>query len=187
MKGVVFTEFQEMIEGQFGLEMYDRLIEASELPSGGAYTAVGTYDHSELLQLVTRLSFETGSDVPDLVRAFGVHLFSQFSVANPQFLDGLETSVDFLRSVEDYIHVEVRKLYPDAELPKFKFEQVADGRWEMIYQSSRPFADLAHGLIAATIEHFGDAIDLERIDEPEVSGTSARFILTSRERAPVCS
>jgi len=187
MKGVVFTEFQEMIEDQFGLKMYDQLIEACELPSDGAYTSVGTYDHAELLQLVTKLSSETGVEVPELVRAFGVHLFSRFSTGYPQFLEGSETSVDFLRSVEDYIHVEVRKLYPDAELPKFTFEQVAEGRWEMKYDSSRPFADLAHGLIAATIEHFGDAIDLERFDEPEASGMAARFVLTSRERAPVCN
>lgn len=187
MKGVVFTEFQEMIEDQFGLEMYDRLIAASELASGGAYTSVGTYDHTELLQLVTKLSFETGAKVSDLVRAFGVHLFSRFSVAYPQFLEGVETSIDFLQSIDDYIHVEVRKLYPDAELPKFTFRQVTDGCWEMTYQSSRPFADLAHGLITATIEHFGDAIDLERIDEREASGMAARFVLTSRESAPVCS
>ena len=187
MKGVVFTEFQEMIEDQFGLEMYDRLIQACDLSSHGAYTSVGTYDHSELLKLVTKLSSETGAEVPELVRAFGVHLFSRFSVAYPQFLEGIETAIDFLRSVEDCIHVEVRKLYPDAELPKFTFEQIAESRWEMNYESSRPFADLAHGLIAATIEHFGDAIDLDRFDGPEASGMAARFVLTSRERATACS
>lgn len=44
MKGVVFTEFIEMVEGRFGLAMVDRIIEAAQLPSSGVYTAVGTYD-----------------------------------------------------------------------------------------------------------------------------------------------
>ena len=42
MKGIVFTEFLEMVEAQFGLDTVDAIIENSDLPSRGAYTAVGT-------------------------------------------------------------------------------------------------------------------------------------------------
>ena len=42
MKGVIFTEFMELVEHQFGLEELDTLIEESAVPSGGVYTAVGT-------------------------------------------------------------------------------------------------------------------------------------------------
>jgi hypothetical protein len=56
MKGVVFTEFLEMVEGRFGLAMADRIIEAAQLPSSGAYTAVGTYDYTEMVHLVNALS-----------------------------------------------------------------------------------------------------------------------------------
>jgi Haem-NO-binding len=52
MKGVVFTEFIEMVEDRFSPEMADRIIERAKLPSGGAYTTVGTYDHGEMIQLV---------------------------------------------------------------------------------------------------------------------------------------
>lgn len=185
MKGVVFTEFQEMIEGQFGIEMYDRLVQACVLSTDGAYTSVGTYDHSELLQLVQQLSSETEVEVANLVRVFGEHLFSTFAKGYPQFLDGVESGIEFLASVEDYIHVEVRKLYPDAELPKFEFEQVDEGRWELRYASTRPFADLAHGLISATIEHFEDELDLDRFDPPGNPGMEATFILTSKKHVPV--
>jgi len=52
------------------------------------------------------------------------------------------------------IHVEVRKLYPDAELPTFTCDTSTPGRLTMLYRSSRPFADLAEGLIAGCIAHF---------------------------------
>src|SRR5262245_35992633 len=52
MKGVVFTEFLEMVGAKFGEDMVDDVILACELPSGGAYTSVGTYDHQELFALV---------------------------------------------------------------------------------------------------------------------------------------
>ena len=32
MKGIVFTEFLEMVEDQFGLETVDDIIEAADLP-----------------------------------------------------------------------------------------------------------------------------------------------------------
>ena len=71
MKGVVFTEFLEMVEEKFSPEMVDTIIGASDLPSQGAYTSLGTYDHNEMIQLVTHLSKETNIAVPDLIRTFG--------------------------------------------------------------------------------------------------------------------
>lgn len=184
MKGVVFTVFQEMIEDNFGLEMYDRLIQSCDLPSDAAYTAVGTYDHTELMQLVGRLSMETGTPVPELVKAFGKHLFGALATAYPQFAEEVDNSIDFLASIEDYIHVEVKKLYPDAELPTFEFEQTGEQQWELRYFSTRPFADLCEGLVLASIEHFGDPVDVLREDDVDQPGTRARFLLTSRERVP---
>ncbi|MCX7200840.1 MAG: hypothetical protein NTV17_00650 [Burkholderiales bacterium] len=41
MKGMIFTEFLELVERTYSPEMADDLIDASNLPSGGAYTSVG--------------------------------------------------------------------------------------------------------------------------------------------------
>ena len=55
MKGIVFTEFLEMVEETFGLETVDTIIENSNLPSEGIYTSVGTYDFNEMVSLITAL------------------------------------------------------------------------------------------------------------------------------------
>ncbi len=180
MKGVVFTEFIEMVESAFSPEVADRIIEETSLASGGAYTAVGTYDHDEIIQLVQALSQESGVSVPDLVRTFGQHLFGRLVTAYPQFLEGVESNLDFLERVEDVIHVEVRKLYPDAELPTFAFSRVNRDCLELDYRSPRPFADLAEGLILGCAEHFAEEIELQR--EPLTNGpeTHVRFTITCR-------
>ena len=49
MKGIVFTEFLEMVEASYGLQTVDTIIENASLPSEGAYTAVGTYDFNEMV------------------------------------------------------------------------------------------------------------------------------------------
>lgn len=154
MKGVVFTEFMDMVEEVFSDEVLDDIIDAAELPNDGAYTTVGTYDHEEIVRLVVALSEQTNIAVPELLEAFGNHLLGQFVKGYPQFFADARDAFDFLSNIDGYIHVEVLKLYPDAELPKFFHEQLSDTHLRMYYQSSRHFEDLAVGLIKGTLAHF---------------------------------
>ncbi len=178
MKGIVFTEFSEMVEEQFGDEMMDTIIEESQLPSGGSYTAVGTYDHTEILQLVTALSSATNIEVPKLVFAFGEHLYKYFYAHYPAFFDATTNAFDFLQSVEDHIHVEVKKLYPDAELPRFDSRKINSSQFEMIYRSTRPFADVAEGLITACCRHYNESVTIQREEIRDESGQGIRFLVT---------
>lgn len=49
---------------------------------------------------------------------------------------------------------EVRKLYPNAELPRFYYEQQSANELTMYYLSSRHFEDLAVGLITGCLAFF---------------------------------
>ncbi|MEW6544506.1 MAG: heme NO-binding domain-containing protein [Nitrospirota bacterium] len=178
MKGIVFTEFLGMVEDRFGGETVERIIEEAALPSGAAYTAVGTYDHQELVRLAGRLSAAVKVGVPELVQAFGEHLFGRFVQAYPHFFKGVDSAFAFLAAIEDHIHVDVRKLYPDAELPTFVCTTLGPDRMEMTYRSKRPFGDLAEGLIRGCIKHFGERIAVQRETLPGESGTAIRFTLT---------
>jgi hypothetical protein len=175
---MVFTEFLEMVEETFSPDMVDTILDASDLSSGGAYTTLGTYDYAEKVQLVSHLSRETEVPVPKLLHQFGVHLFSRFVSGYPSFFASDNDAFGFLEKVEDYIHVEVRKLYADAELPTFEYEKLGADRLVMVYASSRPFGDLAEGLIQGCIRHFGGGIGVEREDLPDPKRTRVRFTLT---------
>ena len=166
MKGMVFTEFLEMVESKFSADMVDDIIEDSDLPSGGAYTAVGTYDHAELVTMVGALAQRSGLPVPALVHAFGLHLFGRFHALYPKFFEGTSNALDFLEGIETVIHTEVRKLYPDAQLPQFDCARSASGL-DMVYPSPRHFGDLAAGLIDGAVAHFGDAVSVTRRDLPD--------------------
>ena len=176
MKGVVFTEFLELVESNFGMEVADR-VQTKGFPEDTGFTSVGTYDHQILISLVVELSHETGVPVRELVLAFGKHLFHSFSRNFPDTLVGVNNSIDLLQKVEGVIHGEVQKLYPDAELPSFSFSPSPEGHFQMEYISARPFADLAEGLIGATIEHFGDDLRCVRTDLDGPPGTHALFKL----------
>jgi hypothetical protein len=176
MKGIVFTEFLEMVEDRFSADMVDGIIDRADPPSGGAYTAVGTYDHREIVALVAALSAETGVDVTTLLHAFGQHLFARFVENFPHFFDGQSNAFSFLEGVEDYIHVEVKKLYPDAELPSVVAARDGPDRMTIAYRSDRAMAALAHGLIDGCIAHFGEPIAVELESEGE-GGHQVNFAL----------
>jgi len=179
MKGMIFTEFMEMVEATWSLDMVDTLITRSKVASAGAYTSVGTYPHEEMLALVGALSQETGIAAASLVRTFGRHLFGRFALAYPRFFQGSSGSFPFLAGIENVIHAEVRKLYPDADLPTFEVER-GDNTLILTYFSDHPFADLAHGLIEGCVAHFGEPIEVQREAVTDRAGAQARFILTHR-------
>ncbi|MFT4746230.1 MAG: hypothetical protein ACI8XG_000300 [Congregibacter sp.] len=176
MKGILFTEFNEMVETQFSPELLDEIIVECDLASGGAYTTVGTYDHDELIQMVTKLAEKTNTSADDLVFAFGEHLAGRLATLFPSFFDESKSMFEFMKSLDNHIHVEVQKLYPDAALPKFSFDDTDPSCLIMEYQSPRGFSTLAHGLMQGVVKYYNEAITIK----PEhISGNShVRFHLT---------
>jgi len=170
MKGIVFTKFIEMVEEQFSIETAETMIESCELPSGGAYTSVGTYNHEEMVSLLVQLSKMTGTPVPDLLRSYGNYLFGQFAVLYPVFFEGITSSLAFAGQIDDVIHVEVMKLYPDAQLPRFESLSRTDDELKLLYRSDRHLGDFAEGLLEGCIIHFGEQnsviLKRENLDEP---------------------
>lgn len=177
MKGIVFTEFLDLVESRFSLQVVDRIVDGADLPSGGAYTAVGTYPHGEMVALVSALSRETGLTVAQLLHVYGEHLFTRFVALYPAFFEDVPGALEFLFEIETRIHTEVRKLYPDAELPSFECVRESPDRLVMDYRSSRHMADFAHGLIDGCLAHFGEQAQVERTPLADGSG-GTRFLLT---------
>ena len=183
MKGIVFTAFFDLVEEKFSLELLDKIIEEAKLPSGGAYASAGTYPHEELVAVVLGLSRETGIPVPDLLRTFGQHLADVFSKKFADFFTAHKEPLDFLAGVDGYVHVEVRKLYSEAELPRFFCERPNTDTLIMDYVSGRHFEDVAQGLIEGVLKHYGCTASITRGPSPTHLGKDAvRFtiVLTPR-------
>ncbi|UDM16336.1 heme NO-binding domain-containing protein [Vogesella sp. XCS3] len=178
MKGVVFTEFLGLVEQKFSADMVDDIIDDADLPHGGAYTAVGTYPFPEMVALIVALSKRTGLAVPVLIHTFGQYLFGRFFVLYPAFINACDSTIELVSHIEQVIHTEVRKLYPDAELPSFEVESHTAQRLSVVYRSPRCLADLAVGLIDGAVAHYGEQGHLHLTREAlDAEGTAVRFIL----------
>jgi hypothetical protein len=162
MKGLVFREFLEMVEQEFGYETVDAIIEDSKIESNGIYTNVGTYHHSELFELIHQLSSKKNIPANQLLFEFGKYVFTVFFKAYPIFFENKKNTFDLLKEIEDKIHVEVLKLYPEAELPSFTIQPSPNNEMVMLYRSKRKMSDFAEGLMQGCLLHFNEKANIEK-------------------------
>ena len=177
MKGIVFTEFLEMVEKVHDYDMVDTIIEEVNPPSGGAYTAVGTYPHSEIVQLIVSLGKHTNTSVPELLHVFGRYLFDTFVENYPSFFEKPKNAFEFFDSIDEYIHVEVLKLYPDAQLPSFETKLKTDKELHLVYESERKMAMFALGLMEKALEHYKEDADID-MQYVKEDGSKVLFVIS---------
>ncbi|MBX7148934.1 heme NO-binding domain-containing protein [bacterium] len=159
MKGIIFTVFNKLVEEKFGLETWDKLILAVKPKSKGAYTTAATYEDSELFSLVGELASTTKIPTTKLIKTFGSYTLLTLSKIYPAFFEG-KTLKEFLTSIDQIVHVEVKKLYPDAGLPKFNYENPSPNELVMNYESPRKLCVLAEGLIEGAAHYYKNKITI---------------------------
>jgi hypothetical protein len=165
MKGIIFTEFLEMVEKDYGFEVLNRLIDNSNLPSSGVYSGVGTYDYKEFTSLLLGLSEVLDLDTNRLLKKFGYHVFETFRSNYSVFFENVNHPFQLLEQVDSHVHKEVLKLYPDAQLPKFNTVRRAENKMDMLYDSTRRMEYFALGLIEASLSHFKKEFSIEMTEE----------------------
>lgn len=161
MKGVIFNVLEEMVVEQSGMLAWNQILDT--LAIEGVYTAGESYPDEELFSLVGSISEKTDIPVEILVGAFGERLFKGLAERNPSFIEAESTLKGFLKSVHDVIHIEVRKLYENPNLPDFEYEDNDGDTLLMRYRSPRKLCILAEGLIRGAASHYGTSI---KIDHP---------------------
>lgn len=175
MKGILLAEFVEYLEINLGEETAQKIIDDSNLESQGAYSRVGFYDYQELLSLLTQAVKETKLDANEVLTDFCFHVFKTLKEDYSFFFEGVNEAAEMLIRLDDHIHVEVQKLYPDAELPKFTYTK--EGKVITLnYSSPRPMALVAKGMLEACLLMFDGR---EKLSEYTIADDhkSATFIV----------
>ena len=154
MKGIVFTTFNDMVEKEAGIDVWESVLAAVDPESGGIYTAVEDFPDSELMSMVAELSRQIDTPQTELIEAFGEYLFHALTTKHPAFADEEPDFLNFLKSIDDVIHKEVKKLYQNPNLPSLKWEQPDPQTLIIFYRSPRKLCALAVGLIRGAAEHY---------------------------------
>ena len=160
MKGVIFNLLEEAVTSRWGEAAWEELLDSCGLD--GVFTSLGSYPDEQFVALVEAASERTGEGSFGLLRWFGRTAIPHLAESYPEFFSGHEGLGTFLLTLNDIIHAEVRKLYPDAQVPVFSFEAPEEGRLRIEYRSARKMCPLAVGFIEGAADRFHETVIIEQ-------------------------
>ncbi|EAT11528.1 guanylate cyclase [Bermanella marisrubri] len=164
MQGLIFNALEEFVIKNADLSTWNTILSETDLPSGGIYTAGGRYDDSEMMALAQAVCEKLGVDQATGLEVFGKFLFGFLQTRMASVLEGRKDLFDTLENLDNTVHVNVKRLHPDAYLPFFQFEYLDTNTGYLDYRSNRKLCSLASGLIQGCADHFNSPIHLEHVE-----------------------
>lgn len=159
MKGIIFNLVEDVVSEAYGEQVWDQLLTEAKLD--GAYTSMGDYPDEQLHALVGAAA--TALDVPpeQVLRQLGHGAARGLSDQYPHFFTPHRRSIDFVVTLNDVIHTEVRKIHRAADPPEFVFTHVGDDELLIEYRSRRGLCALADGMLGGAASYFREQATVE--------------------------
>ncbi len=154
----MFNLLESLVVADHGETAWDAVLETAN--ASGAYTSLGNYPDAELAQLLEAVMALRG-EASGGYRWFGRGSIPFLARRYPVFFTPHTTTTQFLLTLNDIIHTEVRKIYPGADVPVFDFELVPGGV-ALGYHSQRRLCQLGSGLIEGAADHFHERVTIEQ-------------------------
>ncbi len=137
MKGIIFKAFEDFVVANFGDEFYEQVLDDTPSAAPGVFVGPGTYPDAVLLALVQTAVQRAGISLEQALTAFGRFAFARLAATAPACVSGHAHPISLLQSIDSIIHIEVKKLYPEAVTPRIQVVQLADDRAQLCYHSER--------------------------------------------------
>lgn len=163
MKGAVFIALNELVETQHGIDAWELLLSKVQPECGGIYVSTEDYPDSDIQKFVFEISTLLNVPGTAVTKLFGRYLFDELNGKFPMFTQASSGLFQFLDSIENVIHKEVRKLYENPSLPRLDCEYNDNDTLTIEYRSPRKLCYLAEGLIQGASEFYNTEISLEHV------------------------
>ncbi len=163
MKGVVFNLLEAFVVENWGEEAYESILDLCPLQTKEPFVGPGTYPDADLFTIATAAAERVGVPLPDALRAFGKFAFPHLVAKFPDYAKDASTAREFLLGVHSVIHVEVRKLMPEAVTPSFEYRDDDGSALTVRYQSSRKLCHFMEGLLDGLGAHYGTTLEHEQV------------------------
>lgn len=162
MKGIIFNLLEGFVVENYGDQTYEKLIDSCSLKTKGEFVGPGTYPDEDLFEMVTQAVKMTGIPSGVLIEAFGKFCFPKLAERFPQFVKPYSHPKDFLKTIHSVIHVEVKKLYKDAETPIFSYKEPSPTELILVYKSKRKLCALVNGLLNGVSEYYKSSVSFHQ-------------------------
>lgn len=159
MKGLIFNLLEDAVSDEYGADTWDEFLLSAGVE--GSYTSLGSYPDEQFNLLLRSTAVHLGKSSEDVLRWFGISAIPRLADRYPVFFEPHANTRSFLLTLNDIIHAEVRKLYPDAMVPSFRFDTSVPDCLLMTYSSKRQLCSLAEGFVLGAAGYYQESIDFE--------------------------
>ncbi len=159
MKGIIFNLLEKYVIENFGDDVMEGIYEKAEFTSDAPpFVGPVTYPDSDLFAILNILTKKTNLSLDNLIYKFGKYVFPTLAVRYPVFFENVNSTLGFLKKVNDIHYIEVMKLYEDATPPTFRIEEINQDNIKFHYNSHRKLCKLVEGLLDGVADYFGEKI-----------------------------
>lgn len=158
MKGIIFNLLEQFVSENWGDKVYEEILNECSLETKGPFVGPGSYPDSDLMAIVSKGVEKSGIALPELLRKFGRFCIPILAEKFPDFVTPYKHPRDFLKTVDNIIHLEVKKLWEDAKPPGFVLREPDSGRLIMEYRSERKLCKFMEGLIEGVGDYYNTLI-----------------------------
>lgn len=179
MKGIVFNYLEDFVEKALGDFVWDEIIvELGLTDESKLFVSPEMYPDADLLNIVVKICERANLEADDGVHMFGEFLIQAFKKDYPLFFEQAETAKQFLKMVDQVIHVEVKKIHYNATPPEFEYFGDEPFSLGMIYHSDRGLCSLAKGMIKGLAKLYSEKIVLEETMCTKKGHKNCTFLMT---------
>lgn len=180
MRGIIFKAYTEFIKDKFDSQTLDKILQSSDYPNSGGFSAIGNYKTAYMVRLINGTTEYFNGTKNDILRQFGKYsygyLFNRFKkmYGEQSNILNLDDPFDFLENLNILHFTELQKLYPNARFPEFDIERLDKEHIILEYSSFRDLPYLSYGLIEGCLKYFNNTatVSMTQTDkQKEINGT----------------
>ncbi|MEJ6476741.1 heme NO-binding domain-containing protein [Pseudoalteromonas piscicida] len=160
MRGVIFRGLEELVIEALGMQAWDELLEAYA-PTGRVYVSPTSYPDEELFALAQGVAAKLGKPLTEVLAIFGQSLFGFLAEKHKGIAAKFESFEELVLSIDSVIHMEVKKLYDEPNLPSINVVKEDDKTLILEYCSKRKLCFCAEGLLHGAAQHYSRKLSIE--------------------------
>ncbi|OCQ22147.1 hypothetical protein A7985_10180 [Pseudoalteromonas luteoviolacea] len=181
MKGHIFMLLEDFISEVAGDEVLYEALEECSFDSSKGFVRTENYPDEQLVELVNIVVGKMGISISEAHFSFGQWLYPKLSNLLPSQFTQYPHPAHVLKQLDDLHHVELKKLYPDAQPPAFQYNVTGPYTAQLIYTSPRRLFDLVKGVLAGMSSYYAVNIEVEVQHNWQGNNNCANFLLKYSE------
>ncbi len=164
MKGTIVLCLKEIVEKQFGEDVWKDFLKKNGVDSDIKILPIGDVDDKVVLGVIKSLCEYTNKSLEEVAEIFGDYWINVYSQRLYKFYyKGADSAKEFLLKMDE-VHVTMTKMMQNAHPPRFKYEWKDENILIMKYYSDRDLIEIAEGLVKGVAKYYGEKVVIKRPD-----------------------